>query len=242
MHNKHHTNFRDVKEHMERKEPTAQEHNSAQLINWLADVKTELKKISEAMTDYRLQQMKQIMEFKEYIGKLMGERRDVEKMMEMILQHLTAPGQLTNYAGALMPSEDVIALKVAELLKRPLLVAKAMEASAAVQPDPSTSCFPASNDEEKQEVDNSLAQDDSATVQPRKRITYKERIDAMMLTIMRQGGEWDTDRVLAALVAKYPHTTFKKQSVASAFTLLMNQQTIFRVDRGIYQAKEQARG
>ena len=174
--------------------------------------------------------------------KLMSERKDVESMMEMILQHLTAPGQLTQYGGAVMPTADAIALQVADLLKRPYLIHKALYGSAAAQPETPTSDFTPSNDEEKQEVENPPEENDSAPVTPR-RITYSERMDDMMLGIMQaQGGEWNTEKMLQALHAKYHPAIFKKPSVATAFIILMRNETIFRVDRGLYMAKERARG
>lgn len=236
---KHHNNFRDVKAQMDRKEPSAAERNDAQLINWLADVKSEVAKFTGVMNEYRLQQMKLVMEMRDFISKLSSEKMDVGRTMEMILQHLTAPGQLTQYEGVVMPSADAIALQVAELLKRPYLIHKSAETSLSVLNDTET---PKSPDNKTDREDVPPPSDEGEKINtPRKRITYSRRMDEMMLDIMQQGGEWDTNRMMAALVAKYAHTTFKKPSVATAFNIMMGAGTIFRVDRGIYQAKEKAR-
>lgn len=243
MHNNHrHNNFRDAARELDRKEPTASEHNNAQLINWLAEVKSEVSKFTGIMNEYRLQQMKIVMELKDFINKLASEKVDISRTMEMILQHLTAPGQLTNYQGAVMPSEDAIALKVADLLKRPYLIHKSLESSPSGINTPET---PLSLDNIPDREDAPPASDEGEKINTpiRRRITYSKRMDEMMLEIMQQqGGEWNTNKLIDAMIAKYPHTTFKKPSVATAFNILMNAGTIFRVDRGMYQAKEVARG
>jgi hypothetical protein len=61
-------------------------------------------------------------------------------------------------------------------------------------------------------------------------------MDIMMHNLMKQGGDWTVEKMVTALTGKYPHATFKKQSVAAAFTILIKANKVTRVDRGQYRA------
>ena len=228
MNDKHYKSFQDYGREAQRKEPAPQEQNFAQLINWISEVKNSITKLTTDLADYRLQQARQLMDHRDVVSNMMKDRKSIEETMTMILTHLTTPGAVT-VQGAVMPAEDAIAFKVAELLKRPIILQKALELSQNNQQPAEQQVT--EREQSGQNTPESTEITPNGNI-PRKRI---KGLEDKMIEVMRDNKAHTANTIYTALSIKYPDLDFHKPSIATGLSLMLKADKVKRLDRGSYQ-------
>lgn len=219
--NNHYTSFKDpaLKQKLHGREQTPQEQNTVQLLNWLGEMKSSIAKIGSDLTEYRIAQVRQQMEIKDFLRAAADESKKTNSMLEMILQHLTSPGSVSVVDGKAVQNTEEIAIRVSDILSRQL---------SSMVPQSTTTVFEKPVVKEEAFV--------KFIPEKKKRGTYN--IEANAEKIFKTGKKLNAAGLYEELKIIFPDGEFTKSSVATSLSIMCKKEVIKRIDRGMYAINE----
>lgn len=217
----HYDNFKEYGEqHQPHREPSPQEVNSAQLFNWLADIKKSMDDIKSPLTDYRLRHADERMHMREFMTNMAKDRSNTAALLEAIVDHLTTPQQPVDRRNPIennaLPNFEIPAEEIKQSHSM-------LEAARQMMPAAVEQAMPLA-------IDNAM--------KPNKRKVNRLKgtnLEDFLFSLLLPGEIYDSEIIWAAIELNMPGHNISRTSIMPTLSRLTAAGKLERVERGKYR-------